>query len=327
MLDAPGNSVSHRELAAALRRHHDGGLSRPPAELFDALADHFLRVSEVAVNWVHPSWRDLVIDDLAVDRERRRRFLSRCGLDGVLVAISTWGGTQGTRAFPLLVEDADWDSSVDRVWKLTPELEDPDLARLLWSLGEAVESAQDESQRREAEGLARTALEHSLRRFGDQPVPLDLLDPWFELASRLEDPPSLSLAATWAELLTSMPLRIESAYDLARVDEWLRVAEHLARHDPEQLVSFGFPERYMSIGEALVPAVHAASLTIAEDRALLVRVLERALHLVPDWSSALGSEWLGLREAELDEYGPEPSRGTPAVRDPGLSVARILRDL
>jgi hypothetical protein len=45
LLDTPPGPVPERELVAALRRHHDGHLSRPPLHLVDRLADHFLRVS------------------------------------------------------------------------------------------------------------------------------------------------------------------------------------------------------------------------------------------------------------------------------------------
>ncbi len=44
LLDTPPGPVAERELAAAVRRHHDGSLSHPPAELVDRLTDHFLRV-------------------------------------------------------------------------------------------------------------------------------------------------------------------------------------------------------------------------------------------------------------------------------------------
>jgi hypothetical protein len=44
MLDTPPGPVSERELADALRRHHDGALPKPPAVLVDRLTDHFLRV-------------------------------------------------------------------------------------------------------------------------------------------------------------------------------------------------------------------------------------------------------------------------------------------
>ena len=44
LLDTPPGPVSERDLVAALRRHHDGPLSRAPVEIVDRLADHFLRV-------------------------------------------------------------------------------------------------------------------------------------------------------------------------------------------------------------------------------------------------------------------------------------------
>ena len=44
MLDTPPGPVTERDLASALRRHHDGALPHPPAELVDRLTDHFLRV-------------------------------------------------------------------------------------------------------------------------------------------------------------------------------------------------------------------------------------------------------------------------------------------
>jgi hypothetical protein len=44
LLDTPPGPVPERELVAAVRRHHDGSLSKAPVELVDRLADHFLRV-------------------------------------------------------------------------------------------------------------------------------------------------------------------------------------------------------------------------------------------------------------------------------------------
>jgi hypothetical protein len=44
MLDAPPGWITERDLAEALRRHHDGALPKPPAVLVDRLADHFVRV-------------------------------------------------------------------------------------------------------------------------------------------------------------------------------------------------------------------------------------------------------------------------------------------
>jgi hypothetical protein len=55
LLDAPAGLIDERDLAATVRRHHPGGLSRPPGELIDRLTDHFLRITPLGIGWVHPS--------------------------------------------------------------------------------------------------------------------------------------------------------------------------------------------------------------------------------------------------------------------------------
>jgi|SRR5579871_26441 len=59
-------------------------------------------------DWMHPSWRDLVIEHLQSSRADRQRFLNRCGVQGILLALSSAGGGKGIRETPLLVEDSDW---------------------------------------------------------------------------------------------------------------------------------------------------------------------------------------------------------------------------
>jgi hypothetical protein len=337
MLDAPGDSVAQRELAAALRRHHDDGLSRPPAELFDRLADHFLKVSEVAVKWVHPSWRDLVIEDLAVDAARRRRFLARCRLDGLLVAASRAGGAEGVRSLPLLVDDADWDTATGRMWELIPILEAPELARLLWSLGEAIDAAKPPRQRAEAQSLSRTALELSVRRFEGGPVSVSLLAPWFEVAARLDHPPAPpALETTWAELLPAPPLELESVEELERIDEWLRLAQLLERHMPEQLARFGYPDRYEAVFKNVVVAAHVfgARPEATDERAIVMRIFERLPQSVREGAPHAVALWLGMRMAASPEEERAASYGTSyevaasyELDDREHTVVRILRDL
>ena len=107
LLDTPAGLIDERELAATVRRHHSGGLSRPPGELIDRLTDHFLRITPLGIGWVHPSWRDLVINELREDTAARRRFLDACALHGTMLALSQQGGIAGERRLPLLVSDSD----------------------------------------------------------------------------------------------------------------------------------------------------------------------------------------------------------------------------
>jgi hypothetical protein len=136
LLDTPAGLTDERELTATLRRHHPGGLNRSPQELIDRLTDHFLRISSLGIDWVHPSWRDLVIEQLRADGDARRRFLGALGPYGALLVLSSAGGAAGERALPLLIDDADWDAFNDRLVELLRELDDLDLARLLLACAE-----------------------------------------------------------------------------------------------------------------------------------------------------------------------------------------------
>src|SRR5262249_2980702 len=154
--------------------------------------DHFVRVVPPAtVTWVHPSWRDLVIDELSGDPAARRGFLGRCSLDGLLLALSHGGGRTGVRSLPLLVDDADWDAAAERIHELVPELGDAELLRLLASVDAAHERAAGPTQT-EVAALAATALERLAsrwRRTAAAPDP-ELLAKWLDLAARLPEPPA-----------------------------------------------------------------------------------------------------------------------------------------
>ena len=183
LLDAPGGLVDERELTATLRRHHAGGLSRPPDELIDRLTDHFLRVTPLGIGWVHPSWRDLVINELRDDAAARRHFLSACGLHGAMLALSQDGGIAGERVLPLLVNDSDWDLLGDRLGRLSHQLEDQQLAQLLLALSGLRTTDIALSDKREARNLAANVLTAIARRWDQrhQPLPSFLLEHWYAL--------------------------------------------------------------------------------------------------------------------------------------------------
>jgi hypothetical protein len=86
------------------------------------------------VTWVHPSWRDLVIDHVAADPESRRAFLRATELPGLELALSTGGGKAGERELPLLVDDEDWDALGDAVHRLCREAPEKRIRRILRDL-------------------------------------------------------------------------------------------------------------------------------------------------------------------------------------------------
>jgi hypothetical protein len=245
LLDAPAGLIDERHLAATVRRHHSGGLSRPPGELIDRLTDHFLRVTPLGIGWVHPSWRDLVIGELSDDGAARRRFLSACGIYGVMLALSQEGGVEGERSLPLLLADSDWDVLGDRIAELVRELEDQDVARLLLALGNAVRAGLDRAPESETECITRYVLEATRRAWHKQarPLPVFLIEAWYLTAAALPqrvDPPSMT--RTWTELHPSRSALVEgfTARDLQTLDEWLALAQILLAHDPQALTQTAF---------------------------------------------------------------------------------------
>ena len=340
LLDAPAGLIDERELAETVRRHHAGGLSRPPGELIDRLTDHFLRVTPLGIGWVHPSWRDLVIDQLRSDPAARRRFLSACGTDGLTLALSHAGGVAGERTLPLLISDTDWDVLGDRTHDLLRELDEKDIARVLHALIGALSTVTEGPQAREAQTLATDCL-GTMKRWWNQryrPVPLFLLEAWYALTAGLAeplDPPDIG--PTWVELHPgSLLLENPDRSELARVEDWLTLAELLNRHDPAALEAFDFYGQDKDLlARAIAPLAHAASDADLHD--LAESVLARIEGLLPDLAAgARGAIQIGRLVDGLEAnrwWVPEDLAAPPTTEPVTASdftrddVARVLSDL
>lgn len=286
LLDVPAGLIGERELTVAVRRHHPGGLRRPPTELIDRLTDHFLRVTPLGIGWVHPSWRDLVIEQLATDAPARQRFLSAAGIDGVTLALSQEGGAAGERQLPLLQDDPDWDRLGDRLHRLLPGLEAPELARLLFALDAAVLGTSDPRQQLECRSLATHLLDATRRMWAraDRSLPAFLLDAWYRLRDRVPDVTQTpGLVTTWAELHPgAAALEHPDRAELIRADDWLALAQVLREHAVDELRALGFFTRDRPLLEGLITALFKLSLTDPESRPLTDSVLDRLQSLVPD---------------------------------------------
>ncbi len=92
-------------------------------ELLSELDEGFIRISSVVrpekslhswkqrkIDWVHPSYRDLIIDQLMSNRPMRLTYLRTGGVNVITLAISQVGGTAGERRFPLLPDLESWEA-------------------------------------------------------------------------------------------------------------------------------------------------------------------------------------------------------------------------
>jgi hypothetical protein len=334
LLDVPAGPVGESELAAAARRHRDEGLPKAPGALVDRLLDHFLRlVPPQSVTWVHPSWRDLVIDELVSDPDARVRFLERCGLDGILLALSTGGGAVGPRARPLLVADRDWDTLDGRVYTLAVELDSAAVRRLLYAVEAALAATPDERRRGELKATAASLLER-LRRVwerGAAAIDGNVLEPYIAVRAQLEPAvPLPDVGRAWVALLPSVPVRVDDHVEVRRLDEWLRLAAAVGEAEPAALEGLGFRRQAVELLERLVEDVRALSVeaerppTAALLASCLRRLAEAAHPNVPAATAA------AIAALEVDEHDDAPAGPLEApVGDAPSSavVRRILRDL
>lgn len=334
MLDAPPAPVSERDLAAAVRRHRPG-LAQPVPALVDRLQDHFLRrVPPTAVTWVHPSWRDLVIDRLDRDPAGRGAFLAQCGLEGVLLALSVEGGPAGERTLPLLVEDSDWDALLGHADAVIADLDVADRVRLLRQLTEAIDHRDHHDDRRavtELDALAMRVLATIL------PDPLDggllpLLQDWYTLNRRVTIAQTMpDVTGLWVETLPTANVDLRSAADVASLDDWTALAAILWQHDTTALRVFGFPDSQVAIILRIF-SVDAEQLgaELSPERAHSVRQLARALaEFLPKGPARelrrFGREVFPLAPATPGEGADGPTDLRPPPRT-GI-VDRVIADL
>jgi hypothetical protein len=260
----------------------------------------------VRVTWVHPSWRDLVIDSLAADPLARRRFLSRCGVDGAALALSESGGPEGERMRPLLRDDRDWDALGDALHHLCPELDEAEAVRLLSVL---------EAAGRDPEVLALARLVIERLGWSGKAVSVDAICAWTPLAVRLAPPPEPpAVAMTWLELEPHDVPRTPA--ELERFADWVRLASILHEHDRELLKGLGFPDKYGTLLIEFADAVPADEPPLERD--LRFDTLNR-LALMHDSTPLPAPSFM----PPMAWSPPEPV----ASSSEGFPVERVLRDL
>jgi hypothetical protein len=261
------------------------------------------------VDWVHPSWRDLVIESLAADPGERRRFLRRTGVDGAAIALSTEGGAAGERSRPLLQGDADWDALGDGLYTLCADIDEADAIRLLDVLAAAGDDAE-----------VKALSELVLKRLGwsGKAVSVDAIGAWAAVSATLDprpEPPAVAM--TWLALEPAHAP--ETPEELERMADWLRLAELLTERAPELIEGLGFPQRYEDVLEAFASSTPREEPPI--ERELRIESLARLAGLDEALSGRAMNESLALT-FETAEAIPD----TLPVAN-GFPIERVLSDL
>jgi hypothetical protein len=122
---------------------------RPFNEVAGELSEAFVKTvstqhpTATGMGWMHPSYRDLAIDELASDASLQAGFLESMSLEGIKLAVSSSGGSAGTRRFPLMTSAASWDLLEKRSVAIALQEGPWSISRLLETLTEATLQAGD----------------------------------------------------------------------------------------------------------------------------------------------------------------------------------------
>jgi hypothetical protein len=229
----------------------------PFTEVMDHLTEAFVKVRKERYNWggpmvdwIHPSYRDLVIEELIQDSALRNTFLRRASLEGVKLAVSDTGGQYGDRRMPLIRSAESWDVLEERCLSLIAS--DAGDREVLEILGNAASednsggqgyrwnrllmlvcTAVQEKWNRESRIISAADLQAfaKARRYA-QPTPAlpDLLPAWEALEEH------------FLESLRSADIGRSLDYDA--FDDLTAFAHVVMRCAPEFLREKGFPNRY-----------------------------------------------------------------------------------
>jgi hypothetical protein len=242
---------SLEELESAYRRFSE--IQRPIAEEVQLLEEGFLQ-SNPGIDWIHPSYRDLVINELEKDETAANHFLEHCALPGIYLAVSVAGGAAGKRQFPLMSGPKSWDILQGRMLQLIRQSTPVEISSLLSILSTAILSAEDvpDILGRLSGMLTECCSEAKVRLDKlNQAIPSFILKGIFDSTMRLNPPapmPSLYESLKYAENIFSATVekseKEKTLLDSSLVMNWAETLVIVANSDRRLLIQSDFPAEY-----------------------------------------------------------------------------------
>ncbi len=213
------------------------------------------------LDWVHPSVRDVTIDYLMAHDAERRRFLETADPAGIVLALSSAGGTAGERVAPFLQSHEDWRCLQRRAMALIQaESLDGQLALMRGMLSLLLKgpdaSADDKRRLRE---VVVGSLEEVVRAWNGSGTLLDqrALRAFFDLSAEARVHSTCpQLQSSWNSITVAAMAGIEDITDgIFKLLEWLQYVELLSASEPRFLRSVNWPQSYKHLGAQVSAAI------------------------------------------------------------------------
>lgn len=252
---------SPTDLRGLYEAHCPAEARKPYAEVFDELTESFVKSARLThlgreyreyIDWVHPSYRDLVIEELLNDPHLHAKFLQEMTLEGVKLAVSESGGPTGERRFPLMISDQSWRLLHDRCIQLTANSSAQEIAEIMDVLRNAALQASDTGMRDHLVAIISSVCEQARKGWNQSSTLLQSSDlrAYCE-ASLLVSPlaPFPRLDASWKAMEENIRGLLEKSEggkiaEPELVNEWVEFVMTIQKNEPRFLVQVGYPEKY-----------------------------------------------------------------------------------
>jgi len=239
LLDCRYSCTADKQLEVYRSRHGDI-TEHSFREAVSDLLGTFLRERHASsLDWIHPSYRDVVIDTVSQDAKAQAEFLRTAGVEGLRLAFSVEGGETGSRRMPFMQCKQSWRIAADRITNL---ISGRHLASVVDIIHNAIaDSRTDVILAGRVDALLASALD-ALDRYLKDPSMLstdqlialyglyslnEVRDPGFELAGYM----SSRLGEIHEELQTDDP-----EIDSRLVEEVVALVNWVQRFEPETIV-------------------------------------------------------------------------------------------
>lgn len=216
------------------------------------------------ITWMHPSYRDLVIEELTKDRDLRRVVLKTANIDDIQLVFSVAGGSDGNRSLPLLVDDESWDIISLRCSELATELTAWDLSSLIRSLSYVYQNSNPPKIKQRVLEIIKDVCENLLTKWNERKTLISILELRVYCNATLlinPLPPIPNLVPTWEYYSKST----KESLTASNVEEWVDLVWLIFQNEPRFLSQIKFPENHLSFIQDLMGKLEGEVIDDFED--------------------------------------------------------------
>jgi hypothetical protein len=307
------------------KSYRPDGETRDFDELLEELSESFIKpiADGRSLDWTHPSYRDLIIEEMTFDVGLKKRFLEKMSLNGIQLAISDTGGARGDRKLPVMDLPESWQLLRQRCVELASQQASGCVADLLDSLASAAQHANGEIRSKIVEIIA-SASDAVKQRWDVGQLAFGALElrSYFDstlLVAPLPASPKLENAWLSAEALAAKEIEgaQRSGYltELDSLKEWVDLTVVIHNNEPRFLLQREFPSNYTEMFGSLMEVAKTELDTepIHDDSDELASFAEHLGSLADMLSdlSELGEE----HEKKLEELSKSLSQKAESVKE------------